>query len=416
MLIQKVQFQLSVIHVLFPSVLKKFPQVVLDQQGASKYTHDFEDGSVQFEVVLDDRNKTVCDDCDVNLYAYSILRLAPEPLDTEMLFDPFEKKLHLPAITVKKCDVLGRKVEVICVVDERAPEIIGIVNDSSEFRRIVVEITFAGETDSLVKEYAVFPIKKFLTRKHLILRPPLFPYNKECVAQMNGEQSCQIEVSSVKHVTSQWFVRDDIHEFGIMYLGVGDSIEDRDFCDDVDLRMDSDAGLCASEVCPKKKRHAEINGGGVNRIEPAMQFKLFGDTSFLCKRHHEGSVFLKDTWIAEHVRFGEHVPVGGSFAETKMIGAFSMCSGYVGEFPEGSASQQLPEHEREQMVPMGERPFLGFVGILQHNSSELPLRQKTHDLSENILSYVHPCSIFDTDTKMQISNHGQYILTLNNCA
>lgn len=59
---------------------------------------------------------------------------------------------------------------------------------------------------------------------------------------------------------------------------------------------------------------------------------------------------------------------------------------------------------------------LGFVGILQHNSSELPLRQKTHDLSENILSYVHPCSIFDTDTKMQISNQGQYILTLNNCA
>jgi len=34
---------------------------------------------------------------------------------------------------------------------------------------------------------------------------------------------------------------------------------------------------------------------------------------------------------------------------------FSTCSGYVGEFPEGSASQQLPGHEREQMVPMGDK-------------------------------------------------------------
>ena len=61
-------------------------------------------------------------------------------------------------------------------------------------------------------------------------------------------------------------------------------------------------------------------------------------------------------------------------------------------------------------------PFPGFVRILQHNSSELPLRQKAHDLSENTLSNVHSCSIFDTDAKMQFSNHGQYIPTLNNCA
>lgn len=160
----------------------------------------------------------------------------------------------------------------------------------------------------------------------------------------------------------------------------------------------------------RKKQHAEINGGGVNRIEPSIQFKLLGDTTFLYRRHNEGSVFLKDTWIAEHVSFGEHVPVGGIFAETKMIGVFSMCSSYIGEFPECSVSKQLPEHEREQMIPMGERPFLGFVGILQHNSSELPLRQETHYLSENILSNVHSCSIFDTDAKMQISNHEQYII------
>ena len=90
MLIQKIDFQLSVIHVLFLSVLEKFAHVVFDQKGTSKDAHDLEDGSVQLEVVLDDGNETVRDDGDVDLYAHSILGLAPEPFDAEMLFDPFE--------------------------------------------------------------------------------------------------------------------------------------------------------------------------------------------------------------------------------------------------------------------------------------------------------------------------------------
>ena len=75
MLIQKIDFQLSVIHVLFLSVLEKFAHVVFDQKGTSKDAHDLEDGSVQLEVVLDDGNETVRDDGDVDLYAHSILGL-----------------------------------------------------------------------------------------------------------------------------------------------------------------------------------------------------------------------------------------------------------------------------------------------------------------------------------------------------
>lgn len=416
MLIQKIDFQLSVIHVLFLSVLEKFAHVVFDQKGTSKDAHDLEDGSVQLEVVLDDGNETVRDDGDVDLYAHSILGLAPEPFDAEMLFDPFEEKFHLPAVAVKQCDVLGREIEVIGVVNERTSEVSCIINDSSDLRRIVVEIAFASETDGLVKEHTILSIKKVLARKDLIFRLSLFPYDEESLAQMDGEKPCKVEIAPVKHVAGRRLIGDAVHEFRVVDSGVCDSIEDRDFSGDVDLCMDPDAGLCASEVCPKEEGHAKVNGGGVNRIKAPMQFKFLGKAPFLCKEYHKKSVFLEYMWVAEHVRFGEHVPVGGSFAEAKMVGSFSMCSSYVGEFPEGSASQQLPEYEREQMIPVGKRPFLGSVGILQHNSSELPLRQKAHDLSENILSNVHLCSIFDTGAKMQISNHGQYISILSNCA
>ena len=416
MLKRKVHFQLSIIHVLFLPMFEKFSQVVFDQKGASKDAHDLEDGSVQFEVVFDDGNETIGDDGDVNLYAHGIFGLAPEPFDAEMLLDPLEEKLHLPAVAVKQCDVLGIEIEVVGVVNERTSEVSGIINDPPDLRRIVVEIAFASEPDGLVKEHAVLAIKKALARKHLIFRLSLLPYDEESTAQMDEEKSCKVEIAPVKHITGRRLIGDVVHEFRVVDNGVGNSVEDRDFGGDVNLCMNPDAGLCASEVRPEEERHAEVDGSGVNRIKASMQFEILGDASFLRKGNHKKSVFFENTRVTKHVRFGEHVPVGGSFAETKMIGPFSMRSGYVGEFSEGSAPKQLPEYEREKVVPVGERPFLGFVEILQHNSSELPLWQKTHNLSENILSNVHPCYIFGTDTKMQISNHGQYISTLNNCA
>ena len=55
------------------------------------------------------------------------------------------------------------------------------------------------------------------------------------------------------------------------------------------------------------------------------------------------------------------------------------------------------------MVPMGESPFLCFIDIFRHNSSELPLRYKTHNLSEDILSCMYLSIGFDSVAKMQTS-------------
>jgi hypothetical protein len=49
-------------------------------------------------------------------------------------------------------------------------------------------------------------------------------------------------------------------------------------------------------------------------------------------------------------------------------------------------------------------------------SSELPLRQKTHDLCEDILPYMHPRTDFGSAAKMQISKPGQVVCDLSICA
>ena len=416
MLKRKINLQLPVIRHVFLTSLEEFTQVVLDQQGASKDAHDLEYGPAQLEVVLNDCDETVGDDCDVDLYAHRILGLSPEFFDTEMLFDPFEEEFHLPAVSVKQCNILGGKVKVVCVVNKGTPKVCGIVNDSPKFGRIVVEVPLSCEPDGLVKKHAIQSVEYVHSREHLIFRLTFLPYDEECTAQMDGEQAGEVKVAPVEDITGQGLVSDDIHELGVVLFGRGDSVKYRYFSDDVNLGVDFDAGLCAAEVRPKEKRHAEVDCGGVNGIKPSVQLEFLRETSFLCKRNHIRSELLEDTRVADRVGLGYGVPAGRYFTETEMVRSFSMSGSYIGEFPEASATNQLPEHEREQMIPVGESPFLRLVDIFRHDSSELPLRQKQCDLSEDILSDIHFRTCFDSGTKMQISSLGQGVLFLSNCA
>ena len=416
MLKRKINLQLPVIQRFFLPSLEELVQLVLDQQGASKNAHDFEDWPFQLEVVLNDCDEAVSDDCDVDLYAHRIFRLSPELFDTEMLFDPFEEEFHLPAVSVEQCDILGGKVKIVGVINKRSSKVCGVVNDSPKFGRIVVEVSLSCKPDRLVEKRVVQSIEDVLSHKHLVFGLTLLPYDEERAAGMDREQAGEVKVAPVEDITGQGFVNDDIHELGVMHFGRSDSIENRNLRDDVNLCVNFDAGLCAAKACPKEKRHAEVNGGGVNGEETPMKLELFGDAPFLRKRDHIVSEFLEDTRVTEHIRLGKRVPANRGFTKTEVIATFSMGGDYIGESPESVAAYQLTEHEHKQVVPVREAPSLCLVEIPQDYSPELPLWQKTHNLCEDILPYMHFCADFGSAAKMQISNPGQCVYCLSICA
>lgn len=395
---------------------KEFTQFVLDQQGASNDAHNLEDRPSRLVVVINDCDEAVGDDCDMDLYAYRIFRLSPELIDTEMLFDPFEEEFHFPAVSVEQCDILGGKVKIVSVINKRSSKVCGVVNDSPKFGRIVVEVSLSCKPDRLVEKHAVQSIEDVLSHKHLVFGLTFLPYDEERAAGMDGEQASEVKVAPVEDITGQGFVNDDIHELGVMHFGRGNSIENRYLSDDVNLGVDSDTGFSAAEVCPKEKRHAEVERGGINSIEPSVQLEFLRETSFLRKRDHTRSELLEDTRVTNHVCLGYGVPAGWCFTETEMVRSFSMSGGYIGELPEAFATNQLPEHEHEQMIPVGESPFLRLVDIFRHDFSELPLRQKQCDLSEDGLSDIHFRTCFELGTKKQASSLGQGASCLSNCA
>lgn len=188
-----------------------------------------------------------------------------------------------------------------------------------------------------------------------------------------------------------------------MDFGVGDAVEHGDFRDDVNLRVNLDARLGASELCPLEYRHAEVDGGGVNGIEPAVKLELLCDTLSLGNGDHVEGEFLKDTVVSEVVGLRQHLPGNRPNAESKEYRLLSMGDSDICKFPKTPTAYQLAEHQDKHVVPMRHRPASSLVVVLGDNAPELPLWQKLGNLREYELSYMHICSGFESDAKVHIS-------------
>ena len=85
---------MAIINLIIGTSREQLLDAVFDQQGAAQNSHDLEDSSVEFEVVLDNSDETIGDDGNMDLYSNGVLGFAPKGFDFEMLFDPFEKLMR----------------------------------------------------------------------------------------------------------------------------------------------------------------------------------------------------------------------------------------------------------------------------------------------------------------------------------
>ena len=73
---------------------EQFVNVISNEQGVSQNAHDLNNRPSDFMLVLNDSDETVCDDGNMDLYAYGIFTLTPKSLDSEMLLDPFVRVMQ----------------------------------------------------------------------------------------------------------------------------------------------------------------------------------------------------------------------------------------------------------------------------------------------------------------------------------
>jgi len=282
----------------------------------------------------------------------------------------------------------------------------GIVDNPSDDSWILLLIPLLGKAYALVFEHVVCSIENTLAIDNLLSWFALLSDDKECPEYMDSVESGEVKVSSVKHIARQRLICEPVHRVDIVYLGVGDSIEHRNLRNDVNLSMDSDARLGAPELCPSEYGHAQVDGSGIDGIEPAVQLKLLCNAFGLSNEHH----------VIESIGLRQHLPIDGIMDKSEVFRLLGMGGCYICEFPKASAAHKLTEHQNQQMVPMRHRPVLGPVVVLGKYAPELPLREKLYDLCKNECPYMHICSGFESDAKVSILKPGQGIARLKRCA
>ena len=378
--------------------------------------HDLKHGSANLEVVLDNGSEAVGDDGNVNLYADCILRLSPEPLDSEVLLDPFEEKFNLPPIFIQQGDFLGFEEEVVRVVNKAAVEFRRIVDYPSDDAGILLLILCLRKSDTLVFEHIVFAFEQTFAIDNLVCRLALLPDDEECPKDMNLVEPGEVEVASVKHIAGQSLVCEPVHRVDIVNLGIGNPVEYGNLSGDVNLCVNLDARLGAPELCPSEHGHAEVDGCRVDGVEPAMQLKLLNDSLGLGNSHHVEGKLLEDSVVSKVVRLGKHLPVDGPTAKAEKYGLLCMGNSDVGKFSEARTACKLAKHEDQQVVPVRHGPAFGPIFVLGDNAPELPLREEAGNLCENVCSNVHFCSDFESDAKVRISRFGQESVFRKCCA
>ena len=400
----EVEIQLAVIFltVIPLARLEEVTDVVHGESRLAKDAHDFKHWPAHLEVVLDDGNEAVGDNGDMYLDADGVLRLSPEPLDLEVLLDPLEKKLHLPPIFIKEGNVLRTEIEVVRVVDKATVQFLCVVDNPSESARVLFLVLLLCKADALVFEHVVCTVKHVFAIDNLVCRPSLLPEYEESAKCMNRIETGQVEISSVKHIAGQRFVSEPVHGVDIVNLGIGDAVEHGNLRDDVDLRVNLDTRLCAAELRPLEHGHTEVDGGRVDGVEPAVQFKLSCNSLGLGNGHHVEGKLLKDAVLSEAIGFGKHLLIHRGVTKSKMFRFLTMGSCYVCKFSKTPTAHQLTEHQYKHVVPMRQRPAFGPVVVLGDNAPEMPLWEELNYLCEHESSYVHICSYLITDAKVHI--------------
>ena len=313
-----------------------------------------------------------------------------------------KEKLHLPPIFIKEGNILRAEIEVVRVVDEAAMQFLCVVYNPPESAWVLFLILLLSKADALVFEHVVSTVKHALAIDNLVCRLPLLPEYEESAECVNRVETGKVEISSVKHIAGQRLVSEPVHGVDIMDLRISDAVEHGNLRDDVDLRVNLDARLGAAELRPLEHRHTEVDGGRVDGIEPAVQFKLSRNPLGLGNGHHVEGKLLKDPVVSEIVGLGKHLLVHRVVAKSEMLRFPTMRGCNVCKFSEAPTTHELAKHQNKHVIPMRQRPAFGPVVVLGDNTPEMPLREELNYLCEHESSYVHICSYLITDAKVHI--------------
>ena len=318
-----------------------------------------------------------------------VLARAQEVLDAQVLLDPFEEQLHLPAALVKRANGQGRQCRVVGQEDQRLAGGGILVADAPQVLGVIPHGIMPGQHDPLVADQAGGTID--LGRVHTpAAHAHLGAGHEEGSSLMHDVESGEIDITAIHHVDRARFDRQPIQDLHVGHLAIADVDECRNGAAQIQQRVQLHGRLRRAERCPVEKAQAKIDGGGVECIDGVVQF----DAEWLGRVQHAGASNQHRSQVGPDTPVPLLVGVGQrrSFdlrpkPHRVKLGGVRRQAGF--DVAQALAPGQLRERHCPELLGAGQAAHASIPGVPLHDPRKAGPRYELHQLGKQRLAFVH---------------------------
>ena len=358
---------------------------------------------IQFQTLFDDGDQHVRGDRSPYLRLDRVFGCPKERLDTQMLLDPFEEQLDLPALFVKCANSQRRKRHVVrqelqCLASfgigvGHLPNQLWIPFVRCVPRQLNVLIAYQARVDR---------DRKLLNHNELHIA--FGAGHKEGSGGMQLVQPGKVDIRLVHHVIGANLDVallgedvEDVEDFDIVHLAVADVNKTRDRSTQIHQCVKFDGCFCRTKRRPRKQAQAQIDRGRIQRVNRCahQRFEFGAGCIVGVKRTSHADQMMgqigKDFPWSHSVGIGQCVARDGLAAKAQVIEMLALHAQIDLDVAQRFAGGQLSKRQSQELIEA--REVFDFVPSApgQDHPAECLQGQISHDLRKDELTRVHAC-------------------------
>ena len=344
----------------------------------------------QMQAFLGNGDQHVCADRDPDLRLDRVLVGAIKRLDAQVLLDPFEEQLDLPALAIQVCNQLGFEGEV---VGQKRDLLARLVLDDHTSQRggiVLAGIKEGQHTCLIAHDVRAGPVYGVGVTP-LELGIGLGTGDEEGVGLMNHKQSLEIQVPTIEQVIGARLDVQQVQGVDLVGLAVADVNECGDGAAQVQQGVQFDSRLVRAKRCPRINRQAQVYRRGIEGVDGCIQVDRHWVLGIQRARH--GDQVLREVGVdlprPSCIGIGQGVARNSLAAQPHVIQPLGLGTQIDLDVAQRLAVGQLSKGHRQELIHAGELLDLVIATVSGHASTKSAQWQKRHELRENKLAVVH---------------------------
>src|SRR5574343_722857 len=210
------------------------------------------------KLLLDDSDEHVGGHGAPDLRLHGVLAGAQESLDTQVLLDPFEEQLDLPATFVERGNRQGGQRRVVGQKDQRLARFGVFESDAPQVLGVLLGRVMTVENHALVANDACAAVDGIGVHASSV-HARFGSGDEECASLMQGIQASKVDISTIHHVKGARIDRQDVEYVDVVEFAVADVNERGDGPTQVQQRVQLDGGLGRTKRRPAEQAQTQVD-------------------------------------------------------------------------------------------------------------------------------------------------------------